>query len=344
MNPSQVAGITPIPTIETIADCAPGQIPDALLAAKKPVVLKGLVKHWPVVKAAAHSAERAFEHICGFYNHELVNTAIGNSDNEGAIFYNEDLSGFTYQRQRTHLNKVLEHIRALESAGSAQAYYVDSVPVDFCLPGFRAHNDLDWQQRNPRVSIWMGNKTRVSIHHDIPDNIACVVTGKRRFTLFPPEQLPNLYIGPLDFNPAGPAISMVDLHNPDWEKFPRFREALAHARMAELEPGDAIFIPSLWWHQVDGLESFNVLVNYWWSQSPDYLGSPLDAFNHALMNIKTLPEEERRYWKAIFDHYIFAGDADTFAHIPAHRLGVLGPFDEPMARRMRSLLLGRLNR
>lgn len=330
--------------VEVIEGCTPDSIPALVFTSNKPLVLKGLVKSWPVVEAAHRSAESAFDYICRFYNNEWVNAAIGDPDNTGDIFYNADLSGFTYQRQRVRLNGILDQVKQLSSAGSNQACYVDSAPVDFCLPGFRSENDLKLGEYKPRVSIWMGNKTRVYAHYDIPENIACVVTGKRRFTLFPPDQLPNLYIGPLDFNPAGPAISMVDMCQPDFEKFPRFRTALKHAQVAELDEGDAIYIPGMWWHQVEGLADFNVLVNYWWTPTPEYCGSPLDAFNHALMSIKSLPEHQRNYWRELFDYYIFSSSPEQFSHIPPERRGILGGVDETMARRMRALLLSRLNR
>lgn len=341
MSPKAAANI---PSVKIIEGCTYNSIPDFVFAASEPLILKGLVDQWPVVVEAKKSPDAAYQYICGFYNDELVNTAIGNSDNDGAIFYNDDLSGFTYQRQRTRLDSVLAQIRLLERAGSAQAYYVDSAPVEFCMPGFRTDNDLHLGEFKPRVSIWMGNKTRVSAHYDIPDNIACVITGKRRFTVFPPEQLPNLYIGPLDFNPAGPAISMVDVNNPDFAKFPRFSTALEHALVAELDVGDAIYIPSMWWHHVEGLDAFNMLINYWWTAFPAHFGSPQDAFNHALINIKSLPEDERKSWKAIFDYYIFDANPESFAHIPESRLGLLGKVDESALRRIRAQLLNSLNR
>ena len=34
-------------------------------------------------------------------------------------------------------------------------------------------------------------------------------------------------------------------------------------------PGDAIYIPPLWWHHVESLGQFNVLVNYWYRTGPD---------------------------------------------------------------------------
>ena len=69
---------------------------------------------------------------------------------------------------------------------------------------------------------------------------------------FPPDQVANLY-GAVDLTPAGQAISLVDTRKPDLEKHPDFRHAMMQAFSAELQPGDAIFIPSLWWHQVESL-------------------------------------------------------------------------------------------
>ena len=114
-----------------------------------------------------------------------------------------------------------------------------------CLPGFREDNDLDFAERGVDAppAIWIGNRTIASCHYDAPNNIACCVVGRRRFTLFPPEQIFNLYPGPLDPTPGGQAVSLVDFANPDFERYPRFREALApcasggcRARRCDLHP------------------------------------------------------------------------------------------------------------
>src|SRR3546814_563000 len=118
--------------------------------------------------------------------------------------------------------------------------------LDTYLPGLGADNDLDVGDRDPLARVWISNRSRIPAHQDLPDNLACVAVGRRRVTLFPPDQLANLYIGPLDFTPAGQAISLVDFAAPDLARFPRFAEALRHAQVAELGPGDAVFIPSMW--------------------------------------------------------------------------------------------------
>jgi len=225
---------------------------------------------------------------------------------------------------------------------SPATFYVGSPRIDAVMPSFRADNDVPPLASRAFASIWLGNQSRIAAHYDAPDNIAIVVAGRRRFTLFPPQQSVNLYIGPLDFTPAGQPASLVDFHAPDFLRFPRFAEALKHAQCAVLEPGDAIFIPATWWHHVEGLDSFNVLVNYWWRQVEDYVGVPGDALLHALLAIKELPEAQRLAWRHLFDHYVFSPEPIT--HIPESIRGVLDSSNPSAMRQLRALLLNKLNR
>jgi ribosomal protein L16 Arg81 hydroxylase len=190
----------------------------------------------------------------------------------------------------------------------------------------------------------MGNRTIASSHYDAPNNIACCAVGRRRFTLFPPEQIFNLYPGPLEPTPGGQAVSLVDMHSPDLGKYPRFREALAAGQSAELEPGDAIFIPSMWWHHVEGLSPFNALVNYWWSSVPAYMPSPMQALYHAMWTLRDRPEREKQAWKNVFEYYVFGPSERASEHLPEAARGVLGPIDDAQARQLRAMLINKLNR
>ena len=137
---------------------------------------------------------------------------------------------------------------------------------------------------------------------------------------------------------------MVDLHAPDFGRYPRFREALRNAQVAELEPGDALYIPSMWYHHVEGLDAFNVLVNYWWRETPRFLGQPQDALNHAILSIRDLPEDQKAHWRELFDYYVFGDAGEAAAHIPEDARSVLGPMNAESASRMRAFLLRQLSR
>jgi hypothetical protein len=335
------------PNVAAIAEitCASGQtLPDEILASPVPLVLRGLVAHWPLVHAARRSPRDADAYLRRFHRDATVLASHSPPGTDGRIFYNDDLSGFNFSSQMVRFDQVLDALAAHLDDPKPPTLYVGSTTVDTCLPGMRAENDLDFGERDPLASIWIGNRTRIPAHYDVPDNLACVAAGRRRFTLFPPEQLKNLYVGPLDFTPAGQSVSMVDLAQPDLARFPLFAEALAHAQSATLDAGDALFIPSMWWHHVEGLEAFNILINYWWRQSPAWMDTPFNALLLGLMTMRDLPPAQRAAWQEIFRHYVFESDGGEAAHIAPGARGVLAPLDDAGARMLRAQLLNRLNR
>ena len=317
---------------------------EEIVAAGEPLLLKGLAADWPAVRAGLQSVEAGADYLRGFYRDATVGAWIGGPEIGGRFFYNANLTGFNYQPMMVKLGMVFDRLLQHRHDAAPPAIYVGSTTVDACLPGFREHNDIDLGARRALASIWIGNRTRVAAHYDVPDNVACVVAGRRRFTLFPPGELRNLYVGPLHLTPAGQPISLVDFAAPDLERFPRFADALRNASVAELEPGDALFIPSLWWHHVEALDAFNVLVNYWWRQSPAYMDTPANVLMHALLSLRDLPRIQRDAWLEIFRHYVFEANETTTAHIPEASRGILSPIDDAAARELRALLLNRLNR
>jgi hypothetical protein len=331
--------------IRELTGLDPQALPDSVLQSTQPLVLRSLVSHWPVVRAGLEAAPAANAYLRRFYRDAAVVAMLGAPEIGGRFFYNDDLSGFNFRSVRVKLDTVLDEIDRHRDDARPPAIYVGSTTVDTCLPGFRAENDVNLGERQALVSVWIGNRTRIAAHHDLPDNLACVVVGRRRFTLFPPEELANLYIGPLDFTPAGQAISLVDFEQPDLGRFPRFADAMRRAQVAELGPGDAIFIPSMWWHHIESLESLNVLVNYWWRQSPAHMDSPMNALMLAIASVRDLPAEQRRAWQNLFRHYVFEADEQTAAHIPAgSRRSLEAPMDAQAARELRARLLQKLNR
>jgi len=330
--------------IREISGLGVNDLGDEILTATEPLVLRGLAGSWPMVCAALADERGGDAYLRRHYRDATVGAMLGPPEAGGRFFYNADMDGFNFYPVHAKLGAVLDEIESKRHQSKPATVYVGSTTVETCLPGFREHNDINLGNRDALASIWIGNRTRIAAHYDVPDNLAVVAAGRRRFTLFPPEQLKNLYIGPLDFTPAGQAISLVDLLNPDFDKYPKFAEALAHAQSAELGPGDAIFIPSMWWHHIEALDPFNVLVNYWWRQSPDYMDTPTSTLMLAFLTMRELPAAQRKAWQEIFRHYIFEADETTSAHIPEHARHVLAPLNDDAARALRAHLLKKINR
>ncbi len=315
---------------------------EPFMAEKHPFIVRGFVKDWPLVQAGLESGKTARTYLLSKHQDRPFNVNMGSPDSDGRIFYRDDMS-INVQTGKARLPLIFDRIDEVEDQTPSPIIYLSSVNIQNYFTDLGEENRIDLGGRKAMESIWIGTKSRIAAHNDFPDNIACVAVGERRFTVFPPDQFRNLYIGPVDNTPAGRSISMVDFHKPDFEKFPKFRDAISAGFTGVLSPGDAIFIPSMWWHHVEGLSPFNVLVNYWWRETPRYMGGPQNALNHAMMTIRDLPENERQHWKDLFDYYVFENADEVTAHIPEEGRGVLGPMSAENASKIRSFLIKMLN-
>lgn len=339
--------IEPVTCVEGIDK---DNIPREIIKSEKPLLIKQLVGDWPLVRMARRSDHDAAAYLKTFYNGRPTIVCRTEPEAAGRLFYNENLTRLGYENYKGRIDETLDAIIDGITQSKPPGYYIASNIIDSHLPGLRNENNLkvprtpDPSVDDETVSIWIGSATTATCHFDALDNIACCVAGRRRFTLFPPDQVHNLYPGPLEPTPGGQVISLVDFRNPDSKMFPRFAQALKHACVAELEPGDALFIPSMWWHHVEGLGPFNLLINYWWNDAPRYMTSGMNALYAAMLGIRDKPKHERDGWKAVFDYYIFNGPEPATTNIPEEAQGLLKSLDDAHARKLRAMLINKLNR
>ena len=324
--------------IRVIENCQSNHLPEEILLSNEPLLLKNFVHDWPLVKEAKKSDSAVISYLRNFDAKKPLTAMTGDPSIKGRIFYNEDLSGFNFDYRRVSLEEIFQKLTECSKLQEPPMIYVGSTNIDNWLPGFREENDITLGKHQPIASLWIGNRSRVAPHYDFPTNIACSVAGKRRFTFFSPEHLDNLYVGPIDFSPAGQPISLVDLLDPDYEKFPKYRNAESDAIVADLDVGDAVLIPSMWWHHVEARNDLNVLVNYWWRTTPNFMGSPLNVLQHAIMGLRDLPDEQRGIWKSLFDYYVFNQKEENISHIPENARGALNPMDENIAAKIKNVL------
>jgi hypothetical protein len=326
-------------------------VDERILSSKKPVIIKGLVNHWKLAEEGRQSDGHAIDYLKSHYNGRPSVACIGSPEIQGRFFYDAQGTQLNFDTQQMTIDAVLDLIQASFAEQNPTAYYIASNVIDTHFPEFRKENDIaiprpivDYALEDIRIGIWIGNRTTACCHYDASDNLACCVVGKRRFTLFPPDQIANLYPGPLSPTPGGQALSMVDFANPDFTKYPKFADAIPHGQIAELEAGDALYLPSMWWHQVEAQNPFNVLVNYWWSNSAKHMGPAMNVLYHALLSLRDKPEHEKLAWKHVFDYYIFGEAGQAGEHLPERARGYLGEIDAVKSKMLRALLLNKLNR
>jgi hypothetical protein len=329
--------------IRAVGKVSPERFREEIFAEGEPVVMKGQVAEWPAV-AASGSAREMARYVRQFDRGTPVQVIVGRPEIEGRFFYTDAIDGLNFTRKNRTISGSVDRLLAMQDRDDAGALYVESTPIAEYLPGFEVANRLGIAPESAVPRIWIGNRATVQTHFDLKENIACAVAGRRRFSLFPPDQTPNLYPGPFELTLSGPPVSMVRMEQPDFEKYPRFREALRHMRVADLEPGDAVYIPYMWWHRVQALEPFNILVNYWWDEAGTAQGSPFDVLLHALLLIRDMPERQRKAWRILFDNYVFGTYGDPLAHLPEQAHGTLGRHDDRTREQVRRILLQALSR
>jgi len=311
----------------------------------EPAVFRGMMNDWPVVQAGKESDEELARLLHSAATEEPFEAWFGAPGLDGQFNYNADFSGFNFERRLATLEQLLDLLLRQRGAEQPYSMYAGGIPIRKHLPQLIPTIPVPMldMQRDTLISLWLGNRTHTATHWDQSQNLACVVAGRRRWTLFPPDQLKNLYVGPLDFTLAGQPISIVDVDEPDLKTFPRFAEALKEARQVELTPGDALYLPAMWWHDVRSLEDFGALINFWWRDGEPPLLTPLNALYHAVITVKDLPPNEKKAWRNMFDHYIFGDDGDPVEYLPKSGRGLLGKRTPELVERVKKLLIKALS-
>jgi hypothetical protein len=327
--------------IETLEGVTRDAFDERIRAAGRPVLMKGLVEPWPAVEAANTSLDKLVDHLKALDIGATVPTFVAPPNIEGRYFYTPDMSRFNFERREAPFHAILDKLLEQRKDAQPMGIYAGASPTVQTLPAFATHNPMPLVDADVVPKIWVGNSSKVAPHFDISENIACVVSGVRRFVIFPPDQIENLYVGPIDYNMAGQPASLVDMSNIDLEKFPKFEDAIQHAIIAELHPGDALYLPSLWWHFVESTGPLNVLVNYWFDQLRD--GSPMNVLALALLVLRDLPQNDKDAWRSVFEHYVFGHDAaKSAAHIPEAFRGVLADKSLERDRKIKAFLQAQL--
>ncbi len=317
---------------------------EEIMPRDRPAVLKGLVAHWPIVQAALKAPSVLCDYIRTRDSGRPTCAFLGPANIKGTFFYRDDMSGLNFERTMQPLHVTAAKLLGLLNYPDPPALYAPAASAPENLPVFSQENTLAIVDKAVIPRLWLGNAVTAPTHYDMLDGVACVAAGHRRFTFFPPEQLPNLYIGPLDMAPGGQPTSLVKVSAPDLERYPRYAEALAAAEVAELEPGDAVFIPNLWWHNVESLDRLNLLVNYWWFDGQRGPASPFAAMALGLLSIKGLSPSRRAIWRQMFDHYVFQTEGEPVPYLPPDRRGMLGEMSPKLENYMRTQIVRSLIR
>jgi hypothetical protein len=262
-------------------------------------------------------------------------------------FDNLNTMAQNWQVQRSTFSEFCQKIKRDIESPSGDVLYMASDPIPLKFPELMPCLTIpDYIPRDRMTEgaprLWIGNGGHtVSAHFDVDHNTLCLLSGEKRLTLFPPDQLPNMYLAPIERAPAGSPISMVNIKEPDFKRFPRFKAALERAVHVEMRAGDALFLPSFWWHEVDSV-GLNIMINFWWSECPD---ADLDALKNMLECLaiaRRMPRHRREIMRTFYDHFVFDNADDPFPSVPPEHHGMFAENGIKLRGRLLSLSLASL--
>jgi hypothetical protein len=305
-----------------------------------PALYRGQNAAWEVVRAGRQSPEAGLAYLSAAANQVPAQVWVGAPEANGRFFYTEDLTGLNFERRLASLPAIVAALRKAVVGTPAQSIFAGAINLARHVPGLAGAVPMSLlpADQHRLTSLWIGTPSRTAAHWDYSDNLACPVLGARTFLLFPPEALPDLYLGPIDWTPAGQPVSMVDCAQPDLIRYPRYARALERAQVARLAPGDALFIPSMWFHYVVSSDPVGAQVNFWWYQGSAQRPPPMNSLMHALLTLREASPEERRAWQMVFEHFVFGDPEGVAAHLPVAARGVLDPANTAAADQLRQLL------
>lgn len=136
-------------------------------------------------------------------------------------------------------------------------------------------NQLGLSHPASTLNLWVGPGGHVeALHYDPTDGTLIQLHGSKRIILFPPSQTKNLYPFPFYIHlkhgmKLRSWFSQVYPDRPDFDAFPKLQEALQHKCEVILHPGEMLYIPMGWWHEVESLGDGMVCsVNRFWRVYP----------------------------------------------------------------------------
>jgi len=253
--------------IERIHKPTPEEFKHITRSYRQPVIVTGKIAEW---KAFAS------------WSIDYLNTVVGNKEvnvnvSKNKIFTLDPETEVACPYIKMQFTDFTDWI--IQEKKDDQYYYLQQNPIEAFFPELLPDIEIpDYVDKKLFMvtNLWIGTGGNVTpLHWDSAQNLLSQVRGRKRVVLFEPKQTSFLY--PFSVYSTMPHLSHINIEKPDINKFPKFKKAKGIECM--LEPGEMLFIPAFWWHQVHSLEQLNIAINFWWKANiKDYFTAPARRF------------------------------------------------------------------
>ena len=194
-----------------------------VMARCEPAVLRGAARDWPMLSGAttpSAALDGVVAQLRRFDSGKLAEVFVGKPEIGARYTYDATLAGFNFERSSVPFGEALTRILDSAADPGRTSMYMGSMTAETYFPGIEETTRLPFVPPAVRPRFWVGHASTVACHYDTMDNVACVAAGRRRFTLFPPDAIRDLYVGPIDHTLAGQPISLAVGSEPGDPRFP----------------------------------------------------------------------------------------------------------------------------
>ena len=226
-------------TVEKRADLSEEEFAARYVRGCRPVVLTGHTRDWPAMRSwSPEDLKRRFGHL---------DVDIQSERNADANYEQNKL----LLTKRVNLNAFVDQV---VQGGATNDYYLTANNEILRRPEFAPLLDdigslpplCDRTQLKERSSFWFGPAGTVTpLHHDTLMLFHTQVVGRKRWRFVSPLEWSRVYN-------LRSVFSEVDLERPDPARFPAFQQATVLEVV--VDPGETMFLPLGWWHQVASLD------------------------------------------------------------------------------------------
>lgn len=244
----------------------------------RPAVLKNVFGQKSFAPLQTFTDFAFLRQLCG--HRRVLTKSLAYNDSEGRpVFVTDPELRLPFE---AFLDRVEEHER--DSCGVP--FYLGKVPLNVELPELA--QEIDRAETCPQriygscfgklnpdgVFTYMGcGRNTTSVHFDMRENLLLCVNGTKRLWLFPPRDACNLY--PVfthsmhDFSrSAAPPFTTFEELSPELQKTYPLLRGSQHVEV-NLSAGDMLYLPSCWWHCVEGSQDRNMILNWWFDWHPE---------------------------------------------------------------------------
>jgi hypothetical protein len=135
---------------------------------------------------------------------------------------------------------------SIASDPSGAKYYVAQLDIKSRLPQLLPDLRFPSPPTYHTLRLWYGSAGTITpLHFDRTNNLYAQIYGAKQFSIFCPDDTPNLY--PFQEGPLS-HLSYIDVGSPQWDCYPLY------GKVKPIEftvcPGQLLFLPAFWWHYV----------------------------------------------------------------------------------------------